>query len=96
MIKDILVVVKEPGQRAVQKRIPNTLAAFQHEVGGYIEAVPMFRSILAIVNEEGRLLNLPANFSGLCGTVVFCTEDGEDFAGLSHFDADALVQLLGK
>ena len=95
-MKKLLVVVKEPGKRAVQKVIPNTLEAFQEEVGGYIETVRVTSDVLAIVNEEGRLMGLPENFSGLVGNVVLCSDDGEEFAGLDQHTADMLVEVLGE
>lgn len=91
----ILVVVKDPGEPAVQKLIDNTLDAFQREVGGYIETVNVTRDVVAVVNEEGRLLRLPENFSGLVGTVVLCAVDEDEFAGLDQHTADFLVDILG-
>lgn len=35
--------------------VENTLHALQHEVGGFIEAVPLFRNVVIIVDEEGKL-----------------------------------------
>lgn len=38
-----------------------TLKELQSYVGGYIETLPVATSQLMIVNEEGKLLNLPIN-----------------------------------
>lgn len=95
MNNEILVVVKDPGKPAVQKRIPNTLDAFQREVDGYIETVRIASGLIAVVNEEGRLRGLPSSgIKGLVGTVVICAEHKDEFAGLKQQDADFLVELL--
>lgn len=95
MNNEILVVVKDPGKPAVQKRIPNTLDAFQREVDGYIETVRIGTGVIAVVNEEGRLRGLPeSGIKGLVGTVVFCADDDDEFAGLKQADADLLVEIL--
>lgn len=38
-----------------------TLKELQSYVGGYIETLPVATSQLMVVNEEGKLLNLPTN-----------------------------------
>lgn len=38
-----------------------TLKELQSYVGGYIETLPVATSQLMVVNEEGKLLNLPIN-----------------------------------
>lgn len=35
--------------------VENTLHALQHEVGGFIEVVPLFQDVVIIVDEEGKL-----------------------------------------
>lgn len=88
---NILVVVKYPGEKSRWAYIPNELKEFQHLVGGYIETVRLTGDVLAIVNEEGVLLDLPENVAGLRGTVVFCSSDGDEFVSLPP---DRLVTLL--
>lgn len=71
--------------------IPNTLEALQAEVGGYIETVRLSEEILAIVNEEGWLMNLPKNrhLNGIAGPVVLVRNVAGDpeFHGLTDSDA---------
>ena len=43
------------------RHIPNTLEALQAEVGGYIETVRLTTELLLIINEEGRLMDMPEN-----------------------------------
>ena len=69
-METINVIIKEPGKLGYEKQIPNTLDALQAEVGGYIEVVNINSRLVAIVNEEGRMMNLPANICGLIGTIA--------------------------
>lgn len=87
-----------PGHEPVMDDINNTLADLQQVVGGYIETVTLPRTGLAIiVNEEGRLLDLPVNgvlnigsLTGqlLVGTVlvVRAAPGAEDFSGVRACD----------
>ena len=85
--KQILVVIKDPGQEPrVDPLFDNTLEAFQKAVGGYIETVTVFRDLVLIVNEEGRILGLPYNchFCGMpiYGPVVAAFTRGVNFASI--------------
>lgn len=55
---------------------PPKLEALQAWVQGYIEMVRMAEGLVAIVNEEGRLIGMPQNarYPNLCGPVVLCGE----------------------
>lgn len=44
----------------IKRKHPFTLAELQEYVGGYIELIPIGENYL-VVNEEGRLLDLPVN-----------------------------------
>ena len=97
MEKRINVVVKEPGKPAERRTIDNTLEALQQLVGGYIETVTFASDVLAIVNEEGRLLGLPeSGVMGLVGTVVFVRPKKENFASLKEIDAGIHLDFLGE
>ena len=89
MEKRILVAVRQPGEGMFEKKIvDNTLESFQTLVGGYIEPVMLPEGILAIVNEEGVLMDLDFNLTingyHLFGPVVLVREDGEDFGSLTE------------
>ena len=84
------VIIKEPGKLGYEKDIPNTLEALQAEVGGFIEVVRVNSRLVAIVNEEGRQLGLRPNVLNLFGTIVFCGEDGEEFADIDQESSDLL------
>ena len=83
----ILVVIKRPGEEAyVEPTFPNTLEAFQREVGGYIETCRMAEDLVLVVNEEGLLDGLPYNCK-VCGqpfvgTVVAVSTDQDEFASI--------------
>ncbi|MEG1892058.1 MAG: DUF3846 domain-containing protein [Clostridia bacterium] len=87
-------VIKEPMKRAYIKDIPDTLEALQSIVGGYIECVDIAKYVTAIVDEEGRLKDKPANVLGFVGTICIVGTDGDEFTDLSLNDATACVQLL--
>ena len=55
------VLVLEPQMKPYVAIIDNDLETLQGMVGGYIECVDLSDSAVLICNEEGKLLNLPAN-----------------------------------
>lgn len=69
--KKICVLRKRPGKGQEFIEIENTLAAFQHEVGGYIETFGIASDLTIICNEEGKINGMPYN----------CTICGETFLG---------------
>ncbi len=79
--------------------IPNTLEALQDQVGGYIETVRLATDILAIVNEEGRLIGLPKNrhLTGIVEPMVLVHNEGGDpeFHGLTEADMVRLQEVFG-
>lgn len=94
-MKDKILTAVIPTHGApFMKVLPNTLEAFQEEVGGYIEVVPLGTSALMVLNEEGKLLGLDYNcdYFGdeLCGNIVIVGEGGEDFADCPQIFLDML------
>lgn len=79
--------------------VANRLEALQAMVGGYIETVP-FGDHLAIVNEEGRIMGLPMNFflgdTPICGTAVILEVKGEEFRGLTGYEAKEVMQIFAE
>lgn len=74
------VIIVEPGKDPRAAQIGDSLEEMQAVVGGYIEAVHPFPDPVVIVcNEEGRLLDLPENRFGICGTFFICGVGEEDF-----------------
>ena len=92
----IKVVIFEPGKPGRIDFIPNKLKNMQRVVGGYIESVHLTRELVFICNEEGRLLGLPENRCGICGTFFVAQDDGgEELASLTREQADIVLRLLG-
>lgn len=84
--KQILVMIKEPGQPAkLEPLFDNDLKAFQDAVGGYIETVTIGELVI-ICNEEGRLKGLPFNVEvagiGFVGTIIVAGVKGEEFTSI--------------
>lgn len=80
-------VIMCPADRAPYvTNIENTLKNMQEIVGGHIEAAQITTDVVAIVNEEGRILAMPENksfmLSGFCGDLFLCGVDGEEFADI--------------
>lgn len=99
--KSVRAIVKEPFKPAEEKILPNTLKAFQDEVGGYIEAM-YFKDAdcLLICNEEGKFSNLKFNFrlgsDFIMGTAVFVNEDLEEFGSLTEDQVEKLKIIFSE
>ncbi len=89
------VIIKRPcDQFGEEATIPNTLKALQEAVGGYIETVTLDNGVVLICNEEGKLRDMPYNFTlrrirgvvtvqnAIFGTVIACGADGDKFADI--------------
>jgi hypothetical protein len=74
--------------------VSDSLKNLQKTVGGYIETVTLDNGVVLICNEEGRIRNMPYNFTlrrmrgvvtiqnAIFGTVIACGADGEEFANI--------------
>ena len=90
----ITVLVVEPMKGAYTKEICG-LKEMQELIGGYIEAVPLLDTdpVVAVVNEEGKLLGLPYNrplfgedgkpYDLICGTFFVAGVGEEHFISLT-------------
>ena len=92
------VVVKKVGQEPEVKEIDG-LHEMQEIVGGYIEAFLITNDpIVCVCNEEGKLMNLPANFicngDVIVGDVFFCGTDEEDFISLTDEQIEFIMNVL--
>ncbi len=91
------VVVKRVWEEPEVMEIEGDLQSLQELVGGRIEVARTGSGpLLAIVNEEGLLEELPLNclfgFHLLHGTVVFVESDGEEFVSIDHEDPAEYVR----
>lgn len=96
-MSDTLCVIfapASPNEQMERRIIKNELKTLQEMVGGYIEVDRIMPGVLAIVNEEGVMLDLPKNrhIKRRCyfGNAIFCGEAGEEFDDL---DTDGLSKL---
>lgn len=92
--KKIKVIVKNPGKPATLARIPNNLDTLQELVGGYIETVRIAPGAVAIINEEGRVMEPPLPEQMVCGLwlagpVVIAGTKGSDFTDVPKAFVDA-------
>ena len=82
--KTVTVMRKRPGCVPEFIEIPETLEAYQAEVGGYIEMVRVTSDLVILCNEEGKLQGLPRNCrlfgETFVGTLLFVGTRGEHFA----------------
>ena len=89
------VLVVEPEQRPEEKEIDDSLNSMQGIVGGLIQPIYLENSVVLVCNDEGKLLDLPAN-RGLrdkngqlcdivCGTFFLCSSpaDCDHFTSLT-------------
>lgn len=84
MKEKIRVIIKKTGERyGREEEIPNTLAAIQEAVGGFIEARNLGEGLVAIFDEEGLLKrsgwNMYLQGIPICGTIVFVGEGTMEF-----------------
>ena len=90
------VLVVEPKRRPEVREIDSSLDSMQKIVGGLIQPVYPFDEPVALVcNDEGKLMNLPANrglrdedgqiYDIVCGTFFVCGAPGDSdhFTSLS-------------
>ena len=90
------ILVVEPERRPEIREIDGSLRSMQEVVGGWIQALFPFDEPLALVcNDEGKLMNLPANrglrdkngqiYDIVCGTFFLCgaPSDSDHFTSLT-------------
>lgn len=90
------ILVVEPEHRPELREIDGSLAAMQDIVGGFIQPIYLDDSVALICNDEGKLLNLPANrglrdkdgqiYDIVFGTFFLCgaPADSEHFTSLTQ------------
>ena len=94
----IKVVIKEPGKAAREIEIENTLERLQKLVGGRIETLWFAKNVWMIVNEEGKIRDLPFNFylwdDVIVGPAIFVGSDGDelDDCPVSAQTIDRIIQ----
>ena len=97
-------IFKKAGVRKPELvEIQNELKELQGKVDGYIEMIPIGDRAVLIVNEEGKLRNLPINFwigsqgsvlDCIRGDVLICATDGEELCDLSDEQTETFMEML--
>ena len=89
------VLVVEPEQRPEEREIEDSLKVMQEIVGGLIQPIYLENSVVLLCNDEGKLMNLPANralrddngqiYDIVCGTFFLCgaPPDSDHFTSLT-------------
>ena len=83
----IRAIIKQPGKKAGHvSRIMNDLETLKKYVGGYIETVPVCNGCVMVINENGKIDDLPDNFiygrtfpDMIKGTAVLVGTSGDEF-----------------
>ena len=93
------MLFKEPGKEPRTMVIPNELDVMQQLVDGYIEHVTLREGLGILVNEEGKLKGMEANFylaaidDVIVGPCIFVGEDGDEFTDIPE-DSMELIKAL--
>ena len=95
MAKKIKAIVKRPDEQFGHVTwISDSLENLQKSVGGYIETVTLDNGLVLICNEEGKIRDMPYNFTlrrilgiipihnPIFGTVIACGASGDEFADI--------------
>lgn len=101
-MKQISVIIGEPGKMPRQVKISPTVENLQRIVGGYIGIVTFPKSYLlpegyaVICNEEGRLRDLPPTYYGFRGKIIFAGVDGDELTDFPLSWEGFMTRLYGK
>ena len=87
-----MVLIEPYNIRSVIK-YDGTLEQLQDLVGGYVEAIYQSDGTVLLVNEEGKLQNLPINIGDLCGNILILRVKGDDFTGLTDKDIKKYMEV---
>ena len=96
MAKKIKCIVKRPDEQFGHVTwVSDSLENLQKTVGGYIETVTLDNGVVLICNEEGKIRDMPYNFTlrrillgiipihnPIFGTVIACGASGDEFADI--------------
>lgn len=107
MANQITVVQVNVGEEPAVTSIVNELKDVQEIVGGYMEFMAVTPEILLIINEEGKLKDLPTNFiiaekegavvvpkEVIVGNVFFVSMAGEELASLDKVQIKTVLDMF--
>ena len=101
----IRAIIKRPDELyGHMTNITHSLQNLQKIVGGYIEAIPLRKDVVILVNEFGKIqgldFNIPHPFTDkdfLVGTLIVLGVDGEEFGDLpADFEMSTWKEILAK
>ena len=95
------IVIKNVNEKAKIVEVEYSLEIFQSIVGGYIEVFPFQDNILMVLNEEGKINDLPLNFilanenyeEQIVGNVFFTSRNDVDFDSLNEEQIEILKDM---
>jgi hypothetical protein len=106
-MEKLTVVHVEVGKNPVVKTVDYTIEELQKLVGGYIETVHVTDDILLVVNEHGKLDELPVNFITIVskngeliptdvihGDVFFTSWAGSEFVSLDKTQIQQIKNMF--
>ena len=95
----IRVVVKEPHEAAREIEIENTEERLERALGGPVDSIWFAKNVWMLVNEEGKIRDLPYNFyvwdDVIVGPAIFAGQDGDELADCP-ISAEAIERILWK
>lgn len=84
--------------------IENTVEAMQEFCYGYIECIKITNELVAIINEEGKIRDMPVNrilvradekiLDMLAGNILVVRADGEEFVSIEESDIEVIEKRL--
>ena len=98
MSEMIRVVTKQPGASPRTMLISNRLESLQNRVGGYIEIVSVFKDVVLICNELGKVNRMQPNFlygfDMIVGPVVFAGTQRDKLVSLTPEQIEKVRELI--
>lgn len=106
-IKNIKVIMVEPGKKAKVTEIDHSLESLQEAVGGWIEAIyPWSDKVCLVCNEEGKFNGMEPNrairadggeiYDVIFGTFLVCGCSGESFGDLTDEQAERYIKMFER
>lgn len=96
----VSVIFKKPYENPIEMQVEDKLSNWQQLVEGYIEVIRFNGRIYIVLNEEGKLQQLPLNMPFyndiLVGNLVFvATNDEGEFVSLTEEEKNEVLKFIG-
>ena len=90
------IILKKPNEKPELQEIKNDIRAIQKILGGFAECLILSEECVALVNDEGKLKNLPYNCNILgyriFGPVILVGYLGTEFADVPEKYIDRFIR----